>query len=75
MLQGMRVQHEIAPGWVLLEEEDGAVFLLEDVRDYPDAGADEVRHGPFQSVQVAREWLADELVDFEATKDKENGAP
>jgi hypothetical protein len=39
---------------MLLEEDDGSVFLLEDVHDLPGAGADEVRHGPFPNTQAAR---------------------
>lgn len=69
MLDRMPVQHQIAPGWTLFEEDGGAIFLMEDVRNVAGLGAEEVRHGPFKSVLAAREWLASELEAIKAGRD------
>ncbi len=42
----MPLQHHIAPGWILLQEDDGSVYLLEDIRNLPEAGGEEAKHSP-----------------------------
>jgi len=47
----------------------GAVFLIEDVRHLHGTGAEEVRHGPFENILAAREWLGGELEAIRAGRD------
>jgi hypothetical protein len=65
----MPVNYEVAPGWTLIEDEKGDVFLIEDVRHVAGVGAEEVTHGPFESILAARAWLAGELEAIKAGRD------
>ena len=67
----MPLQHHIAPGWILLQEDDGSVYLLEDIRNLPEAGGEEAKHSPFATVQAARSWLEDEFADLAAVATEE----
>lgn len=42
-------------------EEAAGVFLVEDLSDLAEAGAPEVRHGPFPDAISALNWLAEQV--------------
>jgi hypothetical protein len=56
----MPKQHVFDFGWLIVEEDDGSVFAIEDVRDLKDAGAESARHGPFATVEEAKIWITNE---------------
>jgi hypothetical protein len=56
----MPKQHVFDFGWLIVEEDDGSVFAIEDIRDLKDAGAASARHGPFATVEEAKVWIANE---------------
>jgi hypothetical protein len=66
----MPKQHVFDFGGLIVEEDDGSVFAIENIRDLKDAGAESARHGPFATVEEAEVWIANELSQIE-----EKGSP